>query len=137
LPRERLPTDPVRSALMKRVRRTRTVPEELVAAQLRAAGLHYRRNVKSLPGSPDFANKKRRWAIFVMGCFWHRHTNCARSQLPKRNAAFWAQKLAANRKRDAAKVRALRRMGMKVLLVWECNLMGTGLVSQIAPNLAE
>lgn len=120
LARPVLPTDPVRSALMKRVRQKRTTAEERVAAVLRELGVRYRRNVRTLPGSPDFANKKRGWAIFVMGCFWHHHTNCPRATVPKRNREFWERKFRDNRKRDAAKVRALRARGFRVILVWEC-----------------
>ncbi|MCL6609776.1 MAG: very short patch repair endonuclease [Geminicoccaceae bacterium] len=108
---------------MKRVRRQRTRPEDVVARALRERGLSYRRNVRSLPGSPDFANKRAGWAIFVMGCFWHHHTACRRAGLPARNRAFWAAKFADNRRRDAAKVRALRRAGFRVLLLWECAIL--------------
>lgn len=114
--------DEVRSALMRRVRQKRTSAEEAVARSLRATGIGYRRNVTTLPGSPDFANKSRKWALFVNGCFWHHHTNCKRATIPKANAAFWREKFAANRKRDAAKVRLLRRAGYRVLLVWECGI---------------
>lgn len=107
---------------MKRVRRERTAPEEVVAGMLREAGLRMRRNVRSLPGSPDFANNLRRLAIFVHGCFWHGHPSCALATVPKRNRAFWEAKLAANRKRDAAKVRALRTLGYEVLVLWQCKL---------------
>jgi DNA mismatch endonuclease (patch repair protein) len=105
---------------MKRVRRQRTEPEDVVARALRGRGLHHRRNVRSLPGSPDFANKRAGWAIFVMGCFWHHHTACRRAGLPSRNREFWAAKFADNRRRDAAKVRSLRGAGFRVLLLWEC-----------------
>lgn len=105
---------------MKRIRQTRTSPEEAVAHSLVEANLHYRRNVRRLPGAPDFANMSRRWAIFVNGCYWHHHKNCPRGTVPKRNREFWLDKFAANRKRDAAKVWALRRLGYKVLIVWEC-----------------
>lgn len=87
---------------------------------LRAIGIHYRRNVRGLPGSPDFANKRRRWAIFVMGCFWHQHRGCKRATVPKRNHAFWVAKFAQNRRRDAAKIRRLRALGFRVYLLWEC-----------------
>lgn len=123
MPRPVLPTDPVRRALMQRVRQRRTEAEDLVAAALRTLGLHYRRNVKGLPGSPDFANRRRGWAIFVNGCFWHHHKGCPRGTMPKRNHAFWAEKLAANRKRDAAKIRLLRKAGLRVVLVWECEAL--------------
>lgn len=107
---------------MKRVRQKRTSAEELVAKALRERGLAYRRNVRSLPGSPDFANKTKRWALFVMGCFWHRHTNCPRATVPKRNREYWEPKFRENRRRDAAKIRSLRRLGFSVVLAWECEI---------------
>ncbi|HMR31421.1 MAG TPA: very short patch repair endonuclease [Geminicoccaceae bacterium] len=122
MPKPALVTDPARSALMRRVRQKRTAPEEAVAAMLRRAGAGYRRNVRGLPGSPDFANRTRGWAIFVMGCFWHGHTDCRMATVPKRNRDFWLDKLQANRRRDARKIRALRAMAMRVCLVWECQL---------------
>lgn len=114
------PTDPARSALMRRVRQTGTKAEDDVAAILRQSGLRFRRNVKSLPGSPDFANKTNQWAIFVHGCFWHRHAGCRRTTTPTRNRDFWLAKFAANVNRDRIKARLLRAMGFKVLTIWEC-----------------
>lgn len=116
------PDDPRRSALMARVRQRGTAPELAVAAILRSLGLAYRLNVRSLPGSPDFANKHRRWAIFVMGCYWHHHTACRSATVPKTNEVFWRGKFAANRLRDARAVRSLRTAGYRVLLVWECEV---------------
>lgn len=113
-------TDPKRSALMRRVRRQRTGAEDRVATELSRLGLRYRRNVQTLPGSPDFANKKRRWAVFVNGCFWHHHRNCKRATVPRRNRQFWQTKFSANRARDARKLRELRAHGFHVILVWEC-----------------
>lgn len=105
---------------MQRVRRAGTPVEDEVARACRELGLSYRRNVKSLPGSPDLANKNRRWAIFVNGCFWHAHTGCTRATIPKRNYVFWTSKFKANRRRDARRIRELRALGYRVLLVWEC-----------------
>jgi DNA mismatch endonuclease (patch repair protein) len=116
---KQLPTDPKRSALMKRVRRSDTSAELKVARALRIAKVRYRKNVRSLPGTPDFANKARRWAIFVNGCFWHHH-RCARGTTPKRNREFWISKFRANRDRDARKLRALRGRKFKVEIIWEC-----------------
>ncbi|MFT4277194.1 MAG: very short patch repair endonuclease [Rhodopseudomonas sp.] len=114
------PTDPARSALMRRVRQTGTKAEDDVAAILRQSGLRFRRNVKSLPGSPDFANKTHHWAIFVNGCFWHRHQGCGRTTTPTRNRDFWLAKFAANVKRDKIKTRLLRALGFRVVTIWEC-----------------
>jgi DNA mismatch endonuclease (patch repair protein) len=116
----RLVTTPGRGALMRRVRREGTPAEDRVAALCRELGFYYRRNVRCLPGSPDLANKSKRWAVFVNGCFWHRHTGCKRAAVPKRNHNFWIEKFAANRRRDASKARLLRAAGYRVVLVWEC-----------------
>ncbi len=117
------PTDPARSELMRRVRQVGTKAEDQVAEVLRGLGLFYRRNVRSLPGSPDFANKSLRWAVFVNGCFWHHHSGCERATVPSRNRAFWEEKFEANRIRDDAKTRALHSMGFRVVVVWECEAM--------------
>jgi DNA mismatch endonuclease Vsr len=116
------PSSPQKSALMGRIRQVDTLPERQVAACLRAFGVGYRKNVRSLPGSPDFAKKKREWAVFVHGCFWHQHTGCRRATAPKWNRAFWSEKFKRNRLRDAAAIRALRSSGFKVAVIWECQL---------------
>lgn len=107
---------------MKRVRRSGTPAELVVAEVCRSLGLAYRRNVRTLPGSPDLANKSGRWAIFVNGCYWHHHKGCMRGTTPTRNREFWTEKFQANRRRDAAKIRQLRARGFLVLLVWECEV---------------
>lgn len=116
----RLATDPDRRALMQRVRRVGTPAEDRVAVVCRELKLSYRRNVRSLPGSPDLANKLKRWAVFVNGCFWHRHTGCKKATVPKRNNNFWIKKFADNRRRDASKILALRANGYRVVVIWEC-----------------
>jgi DNA mismatch endonuclease (patch repair protein) len=116
----RLQTDSQRRALMQRVRQRGTPAEKVVAEVCRSLGLRYRLNVNSLPGSPDLANKSRRWAIFVNGCFWHHHKACKLGTMPKRNGKFWHEKFRANRRRDAHKIRQLRRAGFKVFVVWQC-----------------
>lgn len=108
---------------MQRVRRRGTPAEAAVAKLCREIGLHYRLNVKSLPGSPDLANKSKRWAIFVNGCFWHRHRNCRLATTPKRNREFWQRKFIENRKRDAKKARELRNLGFLVAIVWQCEVV--------------
>jgi DNA mismatch endonuclease (patch repair protein) len=107
---------------MKKVRRSRTAPEEAVAAILRELGIRANRNVRGLPGTPDFANKRRKFAIFVHGCFWHGHEGCRLAKVPASNQEFWSTKLAGNRARDAAKARALRAVGLHVVTIWQCDL---------------
>lgn len=111
-----------RSALMSRIRGKHTAPERVLRAALHRAGYRYRLYVKRLPGCPDIVFPKRRKAIFVHGCFWHYHPKCRLGSLPKSNLEFWKPKLEGNRKRDERNIRTLRRMGWKVLIVWQCNL---------------
>ena len=113
-------TDPLRSRIMRSVRRQGTKPEQAVAHALRTLGLRFRRNVRGLPGSPDFVNGPRRCVVMVHGCFWHAHLGCRYATLPRRNREFWEGKLWQNRKRDREKLRQLRRLGFLVCTVWEC-----------------
>ena len=128
------PPDPKRSALMARVRQRGTTPELVVASVLRKLGFAYRRNVRALAGSPDFSNRKREWAIYVQGCFWHHHTGCVRATAPKANEAFWRDKFTTNRRRDAKAIRTLRREGLRVVVVWECE---TREVERLTARLAK
>ena len=118
----RIETTPERSALMKRVRQRGTSAELVVRRLLTAVAARYRINVRGLPGTPDIANKARRKAVYVHGCFWHAHPGCARARVPKRNHAFWEDKLQKNVARDRAKRAALETAGFDVLIVWECEL---------------
>ena len=79
----------VRSYNMSQIRGAKTKPEDFVAKYLFSQGFRYRRNVKSLPGSPDIVLKKYRTVIFVNGCFWHAHEGCKRFVLPDTNREFW------------------------------------------------
>ncbi|QGM45198.1 very short patch repair endonuclease [Methylocystis heyeri] len=114
------PVDPKRSLLMGRIRQRGTSAELIVGSALRELGASYRLNVRSLPGSPDFANRRRKWAVFVHGCFWHHHTGCRRATIPKTNEAFWREKFVSNRSRDARAIKVLRKAGFRVAIVWEC-----------------
>ena len=109
---------------MGRVRGRDTKPEMVVRRLLHAMGYRYRLHAKDLPGRPDIVFRKRRRAIFVHGCFWHRHPDaeCRLARLPKSRLDFWLPKLEGNRERDAATVERLESMGWDVLLVWECEL---------------
>jgi DNA mismatch endonuclease (patch repair protein) len=132
----RLKTSAERSALMGRVRQAKTAPEEAVAAWLGAHGVAYRRNVRALPGRPDFANRRAGFAIFVHGCFWHRHPGCVRTTTPTRNRAFWVEKFAANIARDAARLAELEATGLRTVIVWECEAHdATALETKLAPLL--
>lgn len=107
---------------MSGIRQKGTKVELTVGAVLRELALHYRKNVKQLPGSPDFANRSRRWAVFVNGCFWHHHTGCRKATVPKSNRDFWTAKFHENRRRDARAIMRLRSQGYKVVVIWECEM---------------
>lgn len=89
---------------------------------LRDLGASYRVQNRDLPGSPDIANRRQHWAIFVHGCFWHAHVKCRYATIPKRNRKFWELKFAANRARDRRVVNELRARGFDVAVVWSCEL---------------
>lgn len=103
----------------------------------RSLGKRYRRNVKSLPGSPDLANKSRKWAVFANGCFWHHHAGCRLATVPSRNVRFWRRKFAENRERDARKIAQLRQLGLQVVVVWQCELKDRDRLVQRLSNLGE
>jgi DNA mismatch endonuclease (patch repair protein) len=120
--RQSLLTDPRTSARLARVRQRDTWVEQAVGGLLAGIGCRYRRSNRDLPGSPDFANRSRRWAVFVHGCFWHGHAGCSLATVPKRNREFWQAKFAANRKRDRSVLARLRRDGYVAVVIWQCEL---------------
>lgn len=115
-----LQVDEVASEKMSKVGSRDTRPEMVVRRCLHALGHHYRTRNPTLPGRPDVANQSRRWAVFVHGCYWHQHEGCPRATVPIRNREFWLAKFRRNRERDAEAIAELRRMGLKVVVVWEC-----------------
>lgn len=137
-------TDLATSYRMSRVPSRDTTPELAVRALVRQCGAAYRLNNPDLPGSPDLANRSKRWAIFVHGCFWHSHEGCRRATIPDRNREFWTKKLVRNRERDRQALQELAARGYSVLVVWECQLTNpasvrgrianTVLAQQIVPS---
>lgn len=110
-----------RSAIMRQVRSKDTKPEMVVRRLVHAMGHRYRLHSKNLPGCPDLTFSARGKAIFVHGCFWHRH-GCPAAALPSSNSHYWEAKQSRNATRDRRNVRALRKAGWKVLVIWECDL---------------
>lgn len=114
------PVTAARSALMARVRGKNTRPEMIVRRTLHAMGERFRLHRADLPGRPDIVLPRHRLAIFVHGCFWHRHPGCRLSSTPKTRVVFWEDKFATNVARDARNAEALHTMGWRVATVWEC-----------------
>ena len=114
--------DPARSAQMALVKSRNTKPELKVRSALHGAGLRYVLHNKQLPGSPDLVFPSRKIVLFVHGCFWHRHENCTAARLPKTRQEFWLPKLNGNAARDKKQASQLKKMGWKVLVIWECEI---------------
>lgn len=109
-----------RSTRMRSVRRQHTAPELVVRKAAHALGLRFRLHRKDLPGTPDLVFPKHRTALFVHGCFWHRHEHCRKATTPKTRVDFWSQKFERNQERDARNVAKLEALGWRVVVVWEC-----------------
>jgi DNA mismatch endonuclease vsr len=111
-----------RSENMARVKSVNTKPEVFLRKLLWHKGFRYRVNYSKLPGKPDIYIPKYNTAIFVNGCFWHMHENCKLSSIPKSNYDFWKNKLEGNVERDKKNYKELENMGIKVLVVWGCEI---------------
>lgn len=109
-----------RSANMARIRSRDTKPEVIVRRLLHSLGYRYRLHRRELPGSPDICFVSRKKAIFVHGCFWHRHDGCARTTTPKTRKAFWEDKFRKNVVRDRRNMTCLAELGWDTMVVWEC-----------------
>jgi DNA mismatch endonuclease Vsr len=83
-------------------------------------GYRFRLHRRDLQGTPDIVLPAHRVAIFVHGCFWHRHRGCRLASSPRTRADFWQSKFDRNVERDAAATLALERLRWRVLIVWEC-----------------
>lgn len=112
----------IRSYNMSQIKCKGTKPEELVRKYLFSKGFRYRKNCARLPGKPDIVLSKYKTAIFVNGCFWHKHEGCKYFVWPKNNAEFWRKKIEGNTERDALNYEHLTQLGWKVLIIWECEL---------------
>jgi DNA mismatch endonuclease (patch repair protein) len=108
---------------MAAIRNSNTIPELRVRQELHRRGFRYSLKNKSLPGKPDVVLSKYHVAVFVHGCFWHRH-NCKYFKLPKTNTEFWKNKISANVKRDTDVIRQITDIGYRVLVIWVCIFKG-------------
>jgi len=129
-----------RSWNMSRIRGKDTTPEKRVRSLVQRLGLRFRLHVRirvpsnSLSASNgdrercrtaravsvDILLPKHKTAIFVHGCFWHRHRGCKNCTTPTHRRAWWLKKLEGNAARDRVPQHALRKLGCRSLVVWEC-----------------
>ena len=124
-----------RSRMMSNIRGANTKPEIRVRRFLHRLGLRFRLHPKDLPGRPDLVFPKYRTVLFVHGCFWHRHRGCRFAYVPKSNLPFWNRKFDENVVRDLKKARDLRRLGWRVLTVWECTVSDESRLVRVATEI--
>src|SRR5262249_33612089 len=109
-----------RSRMMSGIRGADTKPELAVRRYLHAKGLRFTLHAAHLPGRPDIVLPKYRSAVFVHGCFWHRHAGCRFAYGPRSRQAFWREKFRGNVERDKRDRVRLEAKGWRVHIIWEC-----------------
>lgn len=107
---------------MAQVKSEHTKPEMMVRRLLHGLGYRYRLHRTDLPGRPDLTFPSKRKVVFVNGCFWHTHENCANVRVPSSNQDYWLAKLSRNRARDERNLALLKQSGWSAAVVWECQL---------------
>lgn len=111
-----------RSKNMSHIRASKTRPEMYIRKLLFAQGYRYRVNYKEVIGKPDLYFPRKKVAVFINGCFWHRHIDCKYAYLPKSNVDFWQSKFENNRKRDQSVYAGLEAIQIRYLIIWECSI---------------
>jgi DNA mismatch endonuclease, patch repair protein len=111
-----------RSENMRQIRSKDTLPEMRVRKLAHRLGYRYRLHVKDLAGKPDLVFASKQKVIFVHGCFWHQHQKCREGRLPASRPEYWIPKLTRNTDRDKQHIASLKRLGWKVLTLWECEV---------------
>jgi DNA mismatch endonuclease (patch repair protein) len=128
-----------RSRMMSGIGGKNTKPELVLRRALHALGMRYRLHGPGLPGRPDIVFPRHHAAVQIQGCFWHRHEGCLFATTPLSNVAFWNSKFTETVKRDARNLEALRQLGWRVAIVWECAINSEGaevVARQVAKWLA-
>ncbi|MCC5811339.1 MAG: DNA mismatch endonuclease Vsr [Ectothiorhodospiraceae bacterium] len=130
-------TPEARSRCMTRIRSKDSNPEMRLRRLIHCMGFRYRLHVKDLPGKPDLVFPGRRAVIFMHGCFWHQHQHCKIARLPKTSVSYWKNKLEGNIRRDIQNQRRLHELGLRVLVVWECELRDIDNTAQVVRSFLE
>lgn len=107
---------------MAAIRSRDTKPEVYLRKLLYHSGFRYRKNDRSIPGTPDIWIPKYRTAVFVHGCFWHRHEGCRLAYMPGTRVEFWQKKFDDNVRRDLKVRETLEQQGIRYVVVWECTI---------------
>ena len=125
-----------RSKMMAGIRGSNTQPEKILRKRLHQSGFRFRIHVKTLPGKPDIVLPKYHAAILVHGCFWHGH-GCNLFKWPATRKEFWRHKIQGNCKRDTKNMLALKKLGWRLAIVWECELREKDWEKNYLPELAK
>lgn len=115
-------TEEQRSRNMAAIRSRNTRPELYMRKLLFSMGYRYSINSKKVSGPPDIYLKKYNTAVFINGCFWHRHEGCKYSYMPKSRVEFWQKKFEMNIRRDRVVKSELQDANVKCLVIWECSI---------------
>jgi DNA mismatch endonuclease (patch repair protein) len=118
-----------RSENMRRILNKDTIPELAVRRLIHGLGYRFRLHRKDLPGRPDLVFSGRRKVIFVHGCFWHQHPGCREGRIPGSRLDYWEPKLRRNQLRDAANRDLLEEKGWDVLVIWECEVKASRILT--------
>lgn len=124
-----------RRRMMSGIKGKNTKPELIIRRLLFSMGYRFRLHQKDLAGTPDIVFRSKKIAIFVHGCFWHRHTGCRLAKLPKTNSQFWEEKLNGNVCRDKLAVAHLKGAGWRILTIWECSVK-RGVTEEVKSSLS-
>lgn len=122
---------------MRRVKGADTTPERLVRSALHARGHRFRLHVRDLPGRPDIVFRGDRLAIFVHGCFWHRHPGCPHCRMPKSRVDFWQGEICRERRARRCAAARLIADGWKVETIWECEARDATRLGAFVENVTQ
>lgn len=115
-------SEEARSLNMRHIKSKNTKPEMYFRKLLFSKGYRYRVGAKNIPGHPDIFLRKYKAAVFIHGCFWHRHRGCKYAYMPKTRVEFWQRKFDANIKRDSIVMSELKEKKVRCLIIWECTI---------------
>lgn len=124
-----------RSRMMSAISGKNTLPERKVRSALHRQGFRFRLHDASLPGRPDVVLPKWRTVVVINGCFWHQHPGCRFATLPAHNRTFWRNKFRSNVERDRRAIAALRALGWRVFVVWECQIRRGRVLDTLATRI--
>jgi DNA mismatch endonuclease (patch repair protein) len=111
-----------RSVNMAKIRSKKTKPEMYIRSALSKRNHRFRVNYKLVEGHPDIYFTRIKVAVFIHGCYWHRHYGCKYAYTPKSNINFWVTKFEINKNRDDAVYEELKNNGVRILIIWECTV---------------